>query len=96
MKQQLGLDYTKENPVSYIISQRFVDLVRVYGGISLLASLHRCNNKKAKLTSKRNHAHFIDIHVTNLIEAYGAKIVTETYELIYKPADMGKKSKGVA
>jgi hypothetical protein len=77
MKQQIGLEYSEENPESYIISQRLVQLQQHYSGIELASSIVR-SKRKSKRPVK-----FIDVHVLNLCETYGYNIVDNVYEAIF-------------
>ena len=76
-KQQLGLKYSEENPESYIISQRLVQLQQHYSGIELASSIVRSKRKSKKYISQ------IDRHVINLCETYGYNCVDNIYELIF-------------
>lgn len=78
MKQQLGIQLSKDNPVSYIISMHLVQLQQNFGGIALSASVIRC--MRDKLKSSKN---FNDIHISNLIHTYGKENVQNTYNLIF-------------
>jgi len=77
MKQQLGLNYSLENPQSYIISQRLVQLQQHYSGIELASSIVRSKRKS------KNPVKFIDVHVLNLCETFGYKAVQSMYETIF-------------
>lgn len=75
MKQQLGIQYSEENPISYIISNRLVQLQQAYSGIELAASVQR--------SKARRYTKTIDRHVINLMETYGDKVVMKVYSDIY-------------
>jgi len=77
MKQQLGLEYSSQNPESYIISQRLVQLQHHYGGIELASSIVRSKRKSKKCVKQ------IDRHVINLCETYSYNAVDNIYELIF-------------
>ena len=73
----MGLKYSEENPESYIISQRLVQLQQFYSGIELASSIVR-SKRKSKQNIKQ-----IDRHIINLCETYGYNAVDNIYELIF-------------
>lgn len=75
MKQQIGLQYSEANPVSYILSNRLVQLQQAYSGIELAASIQRSKSRRYMKT--------IDRHVINLMETYGQNAVLNIYEEIF-------------
>lgn len=75
MKQQLGLEYSENNPVSYIISNRLVQLQQAFSGIELAASIQRSKSRRYMKT--------IDRHVINLMETYSQNAVINIYEEIF-------------
>lgn len=83
MKQQLGIECSQNNPESYIISQRLVQLQQFYGGIELASSIVRSKRKSKKCTKQ------IDRHVINLCETYGYNCVDNIYELIFTLPKVG-------
>lgn len=78
MKQQLGIMYTDENPISYIISNRLVQLQQEYGGVILLSAVLKC--KKNNNIDPKN---WCQIHIINLMETYGKTTVSNLYDSIY-------------
>ena len=84
MKQRLGLEYSKVTPVSAIISNRLVDLQQVYSGTGLLGSITRIQRKDYKSTfNKKDIQYWSDLHISNLVQAYGLNKVVEVYNMIY-------------
>lgn len=75
MKQQLGIQYSENNPISYIISNRLVQLQQAFSGIELAASIQRSKSRRYTKT--------IDRHVINLMETYGQNAVLNIYEEIF-------------
>jgi hypothetical protein len=84
MKDKISLGYPETTPISFIISNRLVDLQKTYGGIALAAAILRSLSQKLKVTSKRTDSHFIDVHISNLCETYGFETVSNLYYKIYK------------
>lgn len=85
MKQQLGLYYTDNTPLSAIISNRLGELQQSYGGVSLLGAITRIQRKNAKssLFDKKDIQYWTDLHVSNLCLTYGQSKVVDTYNMIY-------------
>lgn len=75
MKQQLGIQYSENNPISYILSNRLVQLQKAFSGIELAASIQRSKSRRYMKT--------IDRHVINLMETYGQNAVLNIYEEIF-------------
>lgn len=84
MKQQLGLKYSLNQPVSAIISSRLVELQQIYGGVSVLGAITRIQRKgyKSSIFIKKSQ-YWTDVHINNLCEAYGRSKVIEVYNMIY-------------
>jgi hypothetical protein len=74
----LGQDYMNTSPVSFIISNRFIQLKGYYSQSEMLGSLFRLARRR--LNCKK---HPIDRHILNLASTYGQKKVLRTYKLIY-------------
>lgn len=75
MKQQLGLEYSLNNPVSVIITSRLVQLQQCFSGLDLAASMIRAQDNR--------YMKPIDRHVLNLMYTYSKDAVNEAYQLIY-------------
>lgn len=82
MKQQLGLQYSKNTPLSAIISNRLVDLQQTYGGTALLGAITRIQRKPSKF-DKNDIQYWVDLHISNLVQTYGLDKVKEVYNMIY-------------
>lgn len=71
--RQLGMKYMQENTANVIIIRRLVELQQFFGGEILSFAVAKHGNVSG----------WVGVHVTNLIETYGASTVNAAYQSIY-------------
>lgn len=80
MRQQIGLELTKHNPISLIISNRLAVLQQTYGSMRLMGSIIRIQRGDSSLKILS----MLDVHMSNLVLTYGLNTVISLYKTIYQ------------